>query len=205
MGPRGGAVASAAMGLVPVFDLDGTLLDSDEALVAPFLALGIERSDISFGHPLDHECERLGVAVADYLDRYDVTAAAPFPGVVEVVDSLGRWAVCSNKRGGSGRAELARLGWCPQVALFVDDFDGPKRLGPVLDALGLGAGDVLFVGDTAHDRLCAEAVGARFVLAGWNPRARPVAGDLVATSPGDVLALLDAPEGTAGAPTSPES
>ncbi|MEY2591194.1 MAG: hypothetical protein QOJ67_3178, partial [Acidimicrobiaceae bacterium] len=29
--------------LVPLFDLDGTLLDSDEALAAPFVALGVAR------------------------------------------------------------------------------------------------------------------------------------------------------------------
>ena len=60
--------------------------------------------------------------------------------------------MCSNKHADAGRAELARLGWEPEVALFSDAFDGPKQLGPVLDALGVGADDVVFVGDTAHDR-----------------------------------------------------
>ena len=37
-------------------------------------------------------------------------SAQPFPGVVELVARLDRWAVCSNKHAESGRAELARLG-----------------------------------------------------------------------------------------------
>jgi HAD superfamily hydrolase (TIGR01549 family) len=176
--------------LIPLFDLDGTLIDSDEALVAPFVALGVARERVTFGHVLDAECTRLGVSVDDYLDHYDEGAARPFAGVEELVAALGRWAVCSNKHPRSGRAELARLGWKPDVALFADAFGGPKQLGPVLDALGLGPREVVFVGDTAHDRECAATVGCAFVLAGWNPRAQAEPDDVVAATPAAVLDLL---------------
>jgi phosphoglycolate phosphatase-like HAD superfamily hydrolase len=63
----------------------------------------------------------------------------------------------------------------------------------VLDALRAGPADIVFVGDTAHDRACAEAVGCRFVLAGWNPRAEPAPTDLVAHHPLEVLDLLERP------------
>ncbi len=178
------------MALVPVFDLDGTLVDSDEALAAAFVALGVPRRSVTFGHVLEAECERLGIGLADYLDAYDEDQAQPFTGVAALVAELSFWAVCSNKHPRSGRAELARLGWHPQVALFSDAFDGPKQLEPVLAAIGMGATDVVFVGDTAHDRACAAAVGARFALAGWNPRAQPETGDLVLTRPQDLLAVL---------------
>jgi HAD superfamily hydrolase (TIGR01549 family) len=176
--------------LVPIFDLDGTLLDSDSALIAPFLALGIPREEVVFGRVLEDECARLGIAVRDYLDRYDVNLAQPFPGVEDVVAKLDRWAVCSNKERTSGRAELARLGWTPDVAMFADDFGGPKRLEPVLDALGLGGSDVVFVGDTEHDRRCAGVVGCCFALAGWNLRATALDGDVVLGRPVDVLGVL---------------
>ncbi len=170
-----------------MFDLDGTLLDSDVALVNPFLALGVLRQDVTFGHTLEDECRRLGINLAAYLDRYDDTAAQPFAGVTDLVVRLKRWAVCSNKHPRSGRAELARLDWTPDVALFADAFGGPKRLGPVLEALGVGGEQILFVGDTGHDRRCAAAVRCPFVLAAWNPRAEAAAGDLIATTPADVL------------------
>jgi HAD superfamily hydrolase (TIGR01549 family) len=178
--------------LVPVFDLDGTLLDSDEALAAAFVALGVDRSAVTRGHVVADECARLGIELTEYLAAYDVTASRPFDGVEDLLAGLGRWGVASNKDPRSGRPELARLGWRPEVALFADAFDGPKRLGPVLEAMGLEARQVVFVGDTGHDRACAEAVGARFVLAGWNPRARPEDGDLVARHPSDVQGLLAA-------------
>jgi phosphoglycolate phosphatase-like HAD superfamily hydrolase len=176
---------------VAVCDLDGTLLDSDAALVAPFVALGVPPERITFGHVIGDECRRLGVSVEEYVARYDTEAVQPFPGVDDVVARLPRWAVCSNKHPVSGRAELARLGWEPEVALFTDAFAGPKALGPVLDALGVAAAEVVFVGDTAHDRACAHAEGAAFALAAWNPRARSAPGDLVLEEPADLLGLLD--------------
>jgi HAD superfamily hydrolase (TIGR01549 family) len=183
-------VTAPARRRIPLFDLDGTLLDSDEALAAPFVAHGVARADVTFGHVLADECARLGISVEDYLASYDESAAKPFPGVEELVAHLDRWAVCSNKHPRSGRAELARLGWRPEAAFFADAFGGPKRLEPVLTALGLDAEAVLFVGDTAHDRACAEAVGCPFVLAAWNPRAESRPGDLVASTPAEVLELL---------------
>jgi HAD superfamily hydrolase (TIGR01549 family) len=173
-----------------VFDLDGTLVDSDRALIEPYLRLGFTRDDVRLGPLLVDECARLGITVEDYLASYDESAAKPFPGVEELVAQLDRWAVCSNKHARSGRAELARLGWRPDAAFFADAFGGPKRLEPVLAALDLDAGAVLFVGDTAHDRACAAAVGCPFVLAGWNPRAAPREGDLVASTPAEVLDLF---------------
>ncbi|HEX2381109.1 MAG TPA: HAD hydrolase-like protein [Acidimicrobiales bacterium] len=176
--------------LLPIFDFDGTLLDSDAALVAPFVALGVRAEEVTFGALLADECARLGVTVNDYLERYDESAAIPFEGVDNMIRQLDRWAMCSNKHPGSGRAELRRLDWEPEVALFADAFAGPKQLGPVLDALGADARNVLFVGDTDHDRGCAKAVGCRFAIATWNPRASVADGDIVLTSPDEVLQLL---------------
>src|SRR6186997_1710301 len=98
-----------------VFDLDGTLVDSDDALIAPFLHLGVAREDITFGHVLEHECERLHISVDDYLAAYDPDAAQPYPGVEAMLTQLDRWAIASNKHPVGGRAELARLGWRPEV------------------------------------------------------------------------------------------
>ena len=61
--------------------------------------------------------------------------------------------------------------------MFADAFDwGHKRLGPVLDALGVGPAEVLMVGDSDGDRRIAEEIGCAYAWAGWNPRvaaARP--------------------------------
>ncbi|MGH9086341.1 MAG: HAD family hydrolase [Acidimicrobiales bacterium] len=175
-----------------LFDLDGTLVDSDAALQAPWPALGVDPGRVPpLGLPLGEACELVGVAVADYLALYDDTSVVPFAGVEAMLARLSRWGVCSNKARTSGYRELARLGWAPDVAMFSDDFGGrPKALPPLLQALDLEPAAVVFVGDTAHDRACAAAAGVTFALAGWNPRATPEPGDLVLSEPAEVLDLL---------------
>jgi phosphoglycolate phosphatase-like HAD superfamily hydrolase len=179
-----------------IFDWDGTLLDTDEALIAPFVALGVAREDVPWGNPLGAACAALGISTEEYLARYDPALTRPWPGVpellAEVVERGLRWAICSNKHPDGGVAELALQPWEPEGVWWSDAFDfGPKRLGPVLEGLGVTADEVLFVGDTEHDVAAAEEVGCRFVLAGWNPRSASVTGVDVAERPADVLARLE--------------
>jgi HAD superfamily hydrolase (TIGR01549 family) len=173
---------------IAVFDFDGTLVDSDEALIAPFLALGIERSRVQLGRVLADECADLGVTVEDYLARYDPTTSEPFAGVDDLLASLDRWGLCSNKHPDSGASELRRLGWHPAATSFA--LDTGKSLVPLLAELDVRGEDILYVGDTDHDRHCASEVGATFALAGWNRRAEATAGDVVLSAPSEVLDLL---------------
>jgi len=176
----------------PLFDLDGTLVDSDAALLAPYTALGIDPSDHPpLGLPLGEACDRIGVEVAAYLELYDPTAVRPFPGVDDLLTHLEIWGLASNKEQGSGRKELARLGWQPAVALFTDDFQGrPKRLGPLLTAMAIEPAQAIYIGDTEHDRHCAREAGVTFALAAWNHRAAAEPDDVVLTTPADLVPLL---------------
>jgi HAD superfamily hydrolase (TIGR01549 family) len=170
---------------VVVFDFDGTLVDSDEALAAPFVALGVDPDRVQLGRVLADECAEHGVSVEDYLARYDSTTTKPFPGIDDLLASLDRWGVCSNKRPEAGAAELRRLGWSPLAVSWATA--SGKTLVPLLPVLGVDGTEVLFVGDTDHDRHCAAEVGATFALAGWNPRVRGTEDDLVLSAPAEVL------------------
>jgi hypothetical protein len=61
---------------------------------------------------------------------------------------------------------------------------------PVLELLAISPDQVIFLGDTAHDRRCAKEAGVSFALAGWNPRAEAQPGDLVVSHPLEFLELL---------------
>jgi HAD superfamily hydrolase (TIGR01549 family) len=177
---------------VVIFDFDGTLVDSDDALLAPFDQLGIARSEVVMGSAVAEECARLGVSMEEYVEAYDTESVAPFDGVPEMLARLHRWAILSNKHPAPARVELERLGWEPELVMCADAFDWEhKALEPMLDALGLGADRVVLVGDSDGDLRCALAVGCRFVWAGWNERVRGRRPDgEVATTPADIVSLL---------------
>lgn len=173
-----------------ICDLDGTLVDSDRALADAFVALGVPRDEVTYGHVVAEECARWGLTVSEYEAAYDDRTVEPFVGVPELVAALGDWAVCSNKLRVAGEAELTRFGWTPTVALFADAFDGAKSPVPILRMMGMDAVDAVFVGDTAHDRSVARDAGLQFVLAGWNPRAVAAPGDVVLRDPLELLDVL---------------
>lgn len=177
---------------IAIFDLDGTLIDSDEALVLPFLQLGLRREEITFGHPVEEYCRMKGLSIEDYVNAYDTTSVQPFDGAEDLVSKLDRWAICSNKYNDSGWAELSRLGWEPELALFSRDFGGAeKSLVPVLERLGVGAGRAIYVGDSATDAAVAQEAGVDFVWAGWNPRTAAATPDgTILAHPLDLLDLL---------------
>ncbi len=175
---------------VPVFDLDGTLLDSDAALVAPFVALGVPAENVHFGMTLSDACEQLGVTLEDFVRHYDPSSIRPFNGVTQLISRLDRWAIFSNKLAHAGEEEIEALAWRPELALFFESFGGPKTLTPVLDAMKLEPTDVVCVGDSDHDRRCAHAAGVDFALAAWNPRVVPAEGDIVLYEPSQLLDLL---------------
>lgn len=176
-----------------IFDFDGTLVDSDEALVQPFLRLGVPRESITFGHAVKVETDRLGLSLEDYVNAYDVEVVQPFAGVQDVIGRLGRWAICSNKHPMSASAELSRLGWSPELSVFSDHFGWEhKVLDPVLEALELPASDVAMIGDSGGDQHCAELAGVQMIWAGWNPRVRRAQPEgWVLAHPSELLDLYD--------------
>ncbi len=162
-----------------VFDLDGTLADSQEGILRSFrLTLaeeGIAATDEELrrliGPPLEESFARLGIALAhrtavveryrEYYDRVGVTAAVPYDGVVEMVRRLRgggvRLAVATAKRVDFARRMLAHFAIADSFDV-VEGVSGDDRIRTKNDvadavrrALGDGGGTTWMVGDRRQD------------------------------------------------------
>ena len=100
----------------------------------------------------------------------------PMPGAGEAVAAIAGMGlpqgVISNKQGPLLRAEAAHLGWAPRFRILVGAGDAavdkpdPAPFRMALPALGLPAGAVWYVGDTALDMEAARRAGCTAVLLG---------------------------------------
>ena len=191
--PRPGlalALLTWPVATVAVCDLDGTLIDSDAALVAPFLALGVRLEDIGRGLPVAEECARHGISIEEFVAAYDTEVVQPYPGAPSwwPASTAGPCARTSTRTpvGPSWPGWAGSRRWrCSPTPSTV-----PRPSPRCSSGWASSAADVVFLGDTAHDRACAKEAGAMFALASWNPKAEPAAGDVVLERPEQLLELL---------------
>lgn len=172
-----------------LFDLDGTLSDSE-----PFVAAALQRTLQAFGYHVTQErvIEELGPPLQpmletlaqtrfdpaqldamreEYLRHYNATLAQiePLPGAVALLDALRARgvpiALVTNKREDGAHEQLAAMGWTDRFATVIgaDTAGAPKPdAAPAREALrrlGAGAAHAAFVGDMEPDMECASAAG----------------------------------------------
>ena len=128
-----------------------------------------------------------GPVLDTYLESYRQSVAEMgglFPGVDETLRALRdrgfRLAVFSDKRQAFGAPELEQTGvghLLDHVSFLVDGRPykpDPQGLRDVMDALGVSAGETLYVGDSGQDIECAHRAGARSAAALWGTVSREV-------------------------------
>jgi phosphoglycolate phosphatase len=175
-----------------VFDLDGTLVDGYAGIASgvnaarasfglPPLSEGDVRGRVGRGlsHLMDDVVgpQRSAAGAAIFRTVYDrvcVEQTRPIPGVDATLRALGhrgfRLSVASNKPAPYSIRILERLGWLP---LF-DAIEGPETAGALkpdpamirrcLAAMGISAGDAVYVGDMAIDAEAGARAGVPVVL-----------------------------------------
>lgn len=172
-----------------LFDLDGTLTDSEGQVAAAIAAtlrtfghtVTADQAIAVLGPPLRPMLEALtGETLSDadeqamrteYLRHYHATLGQvrPLPGAVTLLDALAAagvpLAVVTNKREDSAHDQVAAMGWAERFATVIgaDTAAAAKPApDPALEALrrlGLSAPEVAFVGDMEADMACARAAG----------------------------------------------
>lgn len=190
---------SSSLPRAVVFDLDGTLVDTEDIVMqatrhAIRRHLTREFTDDElwalYGRPVQEVWTALGGeragdlhdAFQEFYGRHRLDLVRPFPGVLETVEALAqrgvRLGLLSNKLRADGLAELATAGLdgAFEVQMFVEDMRWPKPdasgLLTILERLGVQPGAALMVGDGPMDILCGQRAGAATGLALWARQAR---------------------------------
>jgi 2-phosphoglycolate phosphatase len=177
-----------------LFDLDGTLIDSTEAIVLSttraLAELGwpaLDRAVIvgHIGYKLEtvfpergvEERRRLIDVIGRHYDALCEAGTALCPGMGEVVEALGRrgvpMGVVTSKRRHHAEAVLAALGVRERFRVVVACEDvirmkpDPEGLVRALEALALAPAECLYVGDTRVDVAAARAAGMSVAGVAW--------------------------------------
>lgn len=181
-----------------LFDLDGTILNTNELIVASFLhTLEGEtervytREDIigNFGRTLvDQLREYTGREdVEPYIAKYRAYSVArhddlimEFPYVREVLEKLSRagikLGVVTSKVKRTSYMGLDRFGLTPFLTsiITVEDVEHPKPHGEgirkAMEELGAEPSETLMVGDSQYDILAAQDAGVRAAGVAWTAK-----------------------------------
>lgn len=130
-----------------------------------------------------------------------IATVEPFPGVVEMLDALGRsdyrlgvFTTATHRAATSMLTAAGLAGYFP-VVVGGDEVSRPKPApdGLELSCLRLGTGvtDTVYVGDATVDLQCAEAANASGIHAAWGSvNAIAPTAERIAQRPRDVVELV---------------
>ena len=176
-----------------LFDLDGTLVDSEPLAIEALLAAAHRHdhgltADVVMKHPGAHFAAMLmaelrvteeeAEAVCATYDEIFLEEAVPriaaLPGANELVAQLARagtsLGIVTNKPLPLVEAVLATLGWDVHFQVTVahgmaaENKPSPAPAFLALERLGRGATETVFIGDTAGDMACGRTAGLRAVI-----------------------------------------
>ena len=169
-----------------LFDMDGTLVDSDDAVDRAWtrwaVEYGVPPADalaIAYGSPSETTIARLrpdlsaeerSVAAARLLDLEcdDLTDVIPAPGAIELIGTLERlglpWAVFTSASNRLAKVRLGAAGISPSILVTVDDVThgkpDPEGYLRAAELLGVPPRHCLVVEDTEVGLSAGRAAGA---------------------------------------------
>ena len=178
-----------------LFDLDGTLVDTNEIIIRSFehtlknhLDYEVERKEIMeiFGEPLFDQmahfsadkAEFLCKAYRDFYSNKHLELTRPFPGIKEVLSQLKdqgvTMAVVTNKSRKFAELGLKDFELWPYFEYLVASDDvvqgkpDPEGLFKAMEAIGASPEETLFLGDSPHDLEAAKNAGIKSGLVSWH-------------------------------------
>lgn len=177
-----------------IFDLDGTLIDTNDLIIDTFYhvineLLGRspteEELNHVYGKTLDEQMEFFSMershelvdAYKSYYRAHMDARTHLFEGVKDLLDDLAKMdikvATVTNKgsRGVRHAFDKFDIGKYFEATISADDVSNgkpdPEGIFAVLNRLGVEAEEALFVGDSLNDISAAKKAGVLSVLVGW--------------------------------------
>lgn len=207
-----------------VFDIDGTLIDTEEAIlqslkdtVRDMLHKEIGKQELKFalGIPGSAALRKLGITDTEgakdrwngHLLKYK-SRIRLFGGIPQLLESLKmngcRLGIVTSKTRNEYTTDFAApfaLSGYFGTVICEEDAPRPKPypdpLLTYLDTARIKAGDALYIGDTLYDCQCAQNAGLDFGLAAWgNAAVQGVPADYIFRRPVDVLLSLSGNSGS---------
>lgn len=178
-----------------LFDLDGTLIDTNELIIECFKHVFKEKLNIDvkdeeivkcFGEPLRTTIERystenvdmLIAAYREYNETIHDTMALPIEGVTETIAGLKamgiKVGVVTSKRRAMAERGLGLFNMIGLMDVIVTPEDTNRHkpdAEPALKAceiLGIEPGEALFVGDSHFDIMCGHNAGMKSCFVGYS-------------------------------------
>ena len=201
-----------------IFDIDGTLIDTEEAIlqslqdtVREMLHKDIEKPELKFalGIPGSVTLRTLGITDTErangrwneHLLKYK-SRIRLFDGIPELLGNLKmngyRLGIVTSKTRNEYMVDFAvpfELSDYFDTVICVENAARPKPapdpLLAYLNASGMNAGNVIYIGDTIYDSQCAKNAGVDFGLVAWgNVENQDVSAGYIFKRPADVLFSL---------------
>ena len=200
-----------------VFDIDGTLLDTERTGVLSLIQtvrelmgeeLPYEKAYHFFGIPSEKasgilgydDAERFGEVWEEHFQEL-MHLVKPFPGVAQVLSDLRTRGYHTGVVTSRSRTEI---NYDPHLAVLLPFFEVvigseqserhkpfPDPMLAYLKAADARASETLYLGDTMHDYRCGHDAGCDFALADWRGRGtQGIPADYVFTDEAGLRALL---------------
>lgn len=199
-----------------VFDIDGTLTDTDYAVLTSLKNLlkrrqgkdyALEELTFVKGIPGVVAFKQLGIEEKDYdevMREWEVGMRAMndtitvYPGAQQLLEALEDAGVglgiATSKTRDQYNKDFCRFEIAKHFAFSItcEETDDPKPgAGPLLAymaATGAKAQEMLYIGDAVYDAMCAKAAGVDFALATWGTSDMSIAAKY---KPDTLIGLLD--------------
>ncbi|HEY5584668.1 MAG TPA: HAD family hydrolase [Ruminiclostridium sp.] len=200
-----------------IFDVDGTMIDTEEAIIHSYQSVVFEKYGryftdeellAGYGVPTLQTLAKFGFtdiekAVKDYYKHFveGLAKCSTFDGIIEVISSIKDinlpMAIVSSR----SRFEID-IDTCLQS--IIHQFDSvicsedtilhKPNADPLLKAMekmNANPSDTIYIGDTLFDRMCARNAGVKFALALWGSNnAENIDADYFLKKPSDLLEIL---------------